>query len=106
MASSPETAARLMEAFGDIDVTDLLAQVRAPTLVLHSRNEAVVPFSAGREMAVGIPGARFVPLDSPNHVILAQEPAWRNFLSEIRTFWPGGPSRERWNEMPAFGVSG
>ena len=86
VSSSPENAARLMETFGAIDVTNLLPMVAVPTLVLHSRNEAVVPFAAGREMAAGIPGARFVTLDSANHVVLAQEPAWHDLLSEIRSF--------------------
>lgn len=91
VSSSPENAARLMEAFGEIDVADLLPMVTVPTLVLHSRNESVVPFAAGRQMAAGIPGARFVSLDSHNHVVLAQEPAYREFLSEIRTFLGDSP---------------
>jgi pimeloyl-ACP methyl ester carboxylesterase len=86
VSSSPENAARLMETFGAIDVTNLLPMVAVPTLVLHSRNEAVVPFAAGREMAAGVPGARFVTLDSANHVVLTQEPAWQDLLSEIRSF--------------------
>jgi pimeloyl-ACP methyl ester carboxylesterase len=60
--------------------------------VLHSRHEAVVPFSAGRQLAIGIPGARFVSLDSRNHIVLAQEPAWRDFIAEIRTFLDGAPA--------------
>lgn len=84
--TSPENAVRLWEALGAIDVRELLPRVTAPTLVLHSRNEAAVPFSAGRELASSIPGARFVPLESRNHLLMEQEPAWPRFLDEIRSF--------------------
>ncbi len=83
---SPESAARLQQACGDIDVSSLLLQVHVPTLVLHSRGDAVVPFECGRELAMAIPDARFVPLDSRNHVILDHEPAWDRFRSEIEEF--------------------
>ena len=62
---------------GETDVSGLLARVSAPTLVMHSRDDARVPFDQGRRLAAGIPGARFVPLASPNHLILEDEPARR-----------------------------
>jgi pimeloyl-ACP methyl ester carboxylesterase/DNA-binding CsgD family transcriptional regulator len=83
---SPENAARTLEAFYDIDVRDLAAQVRVPTLVMHSRGDARVPFDEGRQLAALIPGARFVPLESRNHVLLEGEPAWALFLRELRDF--------------------
>lgn len=86
VSASPENAARFIAAVGDIDVTDLLAKVTVPTLVLHARDEARVPFDAGRRMAAGIPGARLVPLQSRNHLILENEPAYARFLEEIRAF--------------------
>jgi class 3 adenylate cyclase/pimeloyl-ACP methyl ester carboxylesterase len=85
-SSSPENAARFIAAVGDIDVTDLLAKVTVPTLVMHARDEARVPFEAGRRMAAGIPGARLVPLQSRNHLILEDEPAYARFLEEIKSF--------------------
>ena len=88
VSASPENAARFIAVVGDIDVTDLLAKVTVPTLVLHARDEARVPFDAGRRMAAGIPGARFVPLQSRNHLILEAEPAYGLFLEEIRSFLP------------------
>jgi pimeloyl-ACP methyl ester carboxylesterase len=86
ISTSPEDAVRNFEAQGDIDVTALLPLVTAPTLVMHARDEARVPFDAGRRLAAGIPGARFVPLQSRNHLILENEPAFPRFLEEIRAF--------------------
>jgi DNA-binding SARP family transcriptional activator/alpha-beta hydrolase superfamily lysophospholipase len=86
ISTSPENAARLMIDLGNIDVTHLLPRVRVPTLVLHSVQDAAVPFAAGRELAASIAGARFLPLDSRNHVILDHEPAWPRFIAEVRSF--------------------
>jgi len=72
-------AASLLDARGYTDLTDWLAAVRVPTLVLHERNDEVVPVAQGRHLAGGIPGAEFVELDSRNHVLLEHEPAWNRF---------------------------
>jgi class 3 adenylate cyclase/pimeloyl-ACP methyl ester carboxylesterase len=86
---SPEVAARITEATGDIDVTPLLPRVSVPTLVMHARDDARVPFEAGRRMAAGIPGARFVPLTGRNHLFLETEPAFGQFLEHVRAFLAG-----------------
>jgi DNA-binding winged helix-turn-helix (wHTH) protein/pimeloyl-ACP methyl ester carboxylesterase len=83
---SPENAVRIMNATADLDFSDLLPQVRVPTLVLHCRNDAVVPFDQGRTIAAGIPGAKFVALESRNHMVLEGEPAWDRLLDAIMTF--------------------
>jgi len=75
ISASPENAAAVLSAIRDTDVSELLSYVRAPTLVVHCRGDATVPFEAGRELAAGIPGARFLPLDSRNHALLPHEPA-------------------------------
>ena len=85
----PETAARFMEAFGRIDVTAAAAQVRCPTLVMHSRDEVRQPVQMGLELASLIPGARFEVLPSRNHLLTAQEPAWSDFLEHTRAFLAG-----------------
>ena len=84
--TSPEVAARLLESRATIDVMPLLGQVRAPTLVLHSRDDDVIPLTEGRILAAGIPGAQFVELDSKNHVLLEHEPAWGRFCDEVLEF--------------------
>jgi class 3 adenylate cyclase/pimeloyl-ACP methyl ester carboxylesterase len=83
---SPENAMRFRMAANNFDVSALLAQVSVPTLVMHARDDAVVPFEQGRRLAAGIPGARFVPLASRNHLILEDEPAFPRFLQEMRAF--------------------
>ena len=89
-AMSPATASRLFRACHAIDVRELAKQVTVPTLVLHSRNEPGVPVECGREIAALIPGARFVPLDSCNHLVLEREPAYRQFIDETVAFVRGG----------------
>lgn len=84
--TSPENAARLLESRALIDVTALLEKVSTPTLVLHSRDDDVVPISEGHILAAGIPGAQFVELDSKNHVLLEAEPAWERFCNEVLEF--------------------
>jgi pimeloyl-ACP methyl ester carboxylesterase/DNA-binding SARP family transcriptional activator len=86
VACSGEMAVRITEATGASDVTPMLAQVRTPTLVLHATRDAMVHFEDGRRMAAAIPGARFVALDSPNHLLLGDEPAWARFVAEVRAF--------------------
>jgi class 3 adenylate cyclase/pimeloyl-ACP methyl ester carboxylesterase len=86
---SPEAAVRISEVGGEIDVTALLPRVSAPTLVMHARDDARVPFDAGRRMAAGIPGARFVPLQGRNHLFLETEPAFGQFLEHTRAFLAG-----------------
>jgi DNA-binding CsgD family transcriptional regulator len=76
---SPEVAAHLLELRSRIDVTGILHEVRAPTLVIHSRDDVIAPIAEGRILAAGIPGAEFVELDSATHILIEKEPAWRRF---------------------------
>jgi pimeloyl-ACP methyl ester carboxylesterase/DNA-binding CsgD family transcriptional regulator len=86
ISASPENAASIVEALYQIDVSTDAARLDVPTLVMHSRNDARVPFEEGRQLAATIPSARFIPLDSRNHVLLPDEPAWKQFLDEFRSF--------------------
>lgn len=84
--TSPHNAVRFLEAFADIDVRDQLAQVRAPTLVLHARGDQRVAFQSGVELAAAIPNARLVALDTDNHIPLSREPANDRIVAAIQSF--------------------
>jgi pimeloyl-ACP methyl ester carboxylesterase len=90
LSASPENAVKLQKVLGKIDVRSLLPDVETPTLVFHSRNDQAVPFSQGAELASGIRQAQFIPLESRNHILLADEPAWETFASATRGFLGAG----------------
>ncbi len=87
--TSPECAARYFDVVSDFDITDLLAEVKAPTLVMHVRGDLIVPIEAGRQLAAGIPRARFIAFEGQNHLFLQHEPASDRFFEEIRLFLGG-----------------
>ncbi|RBP51066.1 alpha/beta hydrolase [Arenicella xantha] len=84
--TSPENAVRFQQAFADIDVRALLSQVNVPTIVFHSRHDQRISLEQGREVANGIPNARFVALESNNHILLGHEPAWQVVMDETERF--------------------
>jgi pimeloyl-ACP methyl ester carboxylesterase/DNA-binding SARP family transcriptional activator len=84
--TSAENAVRFQDAFGDIDVRDCLPLIKVPTLVLHSRHDQRIRMDQGRELAMNIDGARFVTLESRNHILLGHEPAWEVARREIELF--------------------
>lgn len=89
-----ENALRVRQTTDGIDVRREAAEVRAPTLVLHARGDGMVPFEIGRQLAALIPRARFVPLESRNHVLLETEPAWARFVDEVRSFLGEGSASD------------
>jgi pimeloyl-ACP methyl ester carboxylesterase/DNA-binding CsgD family transcriptional regulator len=84
--TSAEAAVRLFRARGAVDVVDAAPRVTVRTLVIHARDDRVVPVQEGRLLASLIPDARLIVLDSANHILLADEPAWERFLHELREF--------------------
>jgi pimeloyl-ACP methyl ester carboxylesterase/DNA-binding CsgD family transcriptional regulator len=85
-STTADTAVRLFEARGELDVRDQAPEVRARTLVVHARDDRVVPVDEGRLLATLIPDARLILLESSNHILLADEPAWGYFVSELDAF--------------------
>jgi pimeloyl-ACP methyl ester carboxylesterase/DNA-binding CsgD family transcriptional regulator len=100
VTADAETAVRIRHARNRDEVTDDAERVACPTLVLHPRDDAVVPFAEGRLLATLIPGARFVTLESRNHILLADEPAWAQFRAEVRSFL--GPAEVAAAELPGL----
>ncbi|MBW8843691.1 MAG: alpha/beta fold hydrolase [Burkholderiales bacterium] len=93
---SPDVAARYLQSLYGINVKDAARRVRCPALLLHPKDDQMVPFEQGRRLASLIPGARFAPLDGRNHIPLPTEPAFAGFLREARDFLgssqvPDGP---------------
>jgi pimeloyl-ACP methyl ester carboxylesterase len=86
LSASPECAVRYLETVADLDVRELLSQVKAPTPVMHVRDEPMVPSELGRKLAAGIPSARFVALPGRNHVLLEQDPGLPRFIEELKEF--------------------
>lgn len=77
---SPENALKMLQMSDTIDVSALLAAINIPTLAIHGNDDRVVPFEAGKAMAARIAGARFVPLDSENHILSEGEPAFDELI--------------------------
>lgn len=84
--TSPENVVRFLKTVGSIDVWSLLPEVSVPTLVTHCRGDVGSRSMPARALAARIPRARFLPLDSDNHIILEQEPAWPVWVSAVRSF--------------------
>jgi pimeloyl-ACP methyl ester carboxylesterase/DNA-binding CsgD family transcriptional regulator len=88
LTTCSRNAAEITRAFTNTDISALARRVTCPTLVLHARHDARVPFDEGRRLAALIPGARFQPLESHNHILMEDEPAWPRFLEAFRAFVP------------------
>jgi pimeloyl-ACP methyl ester carboxylesterase/DNA-binding CsgD family transcriptional regulator len=90
--ASAEVAARITRVNFGINVKEEAAQVKCPTLVLHSRDDRMILFDQGRKLAGIIPGARLVPVDSANHIPMSDEPCWPGVVQEIKAFLGDAPA--------------
>ncbi|SEP24053.1 Pimeloyl-ACP methyl ester carboxylesterase [Salinihabitans flavidus] len=94
-SASARNARLMWDAFNDFDIRDVAGDIAAPTLVFHGRRDAMVPFEAGRQLASLIPNARFVPLETSNHILLPNENAWAQFCREFNDFLEPEAAAER-----------
>jgi len=94
-SASPDVAEQIYVATQTADVRDLLENIKIPTLVLHCRGDRRVPYEMGRELAALIPGARFVTLESKNHLILEYEPAMESLFDAVGDFL-GDAKPKKW----------
>jgi DNA-binding CsgD family transcriptional regulator len=88
LTASAKTAATIFKTNSALDVQAEARLIRCPTLVLHGRGEIRIPFEEGRLIAGLIPGARFVTLETRNHLMMQNEPAWREFVGALAEFYP------------------
>jgi pimeloyl-ACP methyl ester carboxylesterase/DNA-binding CsgD family transcriptional regulator len=100
VTTDADTAVRIRHARNHDDVTAVAPLVSSPSLVVHARDDALVPFSEGRFVATLIPGACMVPLESRNHILLEHEPAWRVFLDELHSFARAAEPRPETEPFP------
>lgn len=91
--TSATNVGRFLSTFAAIDVVDLARHVRAPTLILHSRDDVRVPAACARELASLIPHSALVLLDGRSHLLGGGEPAWPQFLRQIEAFLDVAPGR-------------
>ncbi len=101
-AAPAKNLIQLIRCLFNVDVSDSAARLTCPALVLHARGAPRVPFEEGRILAGLIPGARLVPLDTANNILLEQEPSFGKFFDELRAFvprLPGAVSRERFAQL-------
>jgi DNA-binding NarL/FixJ family response regulator len=91
VSTSPENAMEIQRTFNLVDVREEAKAIKVPTMVVHAKNDAAVPFELGRQLAAHIPGARFAILDSKNHVLMQNEPAWQYFWKEFYQFLDVNP---------------
>jgi len=101
-AATPEAAVAMTRIMFDIDIRSALWVVGCPTLVAHANRDAVVPLEEGRLLARSIRGARFLELDSANHFMRPDEPAWSRFVEALYAFLPKPPQEAgAWGELTA-----
>jgi pimeloyl-ACP methyl ester carboxylesterase/DNA-binding winged helix-turn-helix (wHTH) protein len=86
LTTNTKNAIAIRRAVDSFDVTELLAKVAVKTLVIHAANDGVHPIDQGRGLAANIPDCEFVLLESANHAILPEEPAWGRFFWELEHF--------------------
>ena len=85
-SASPDNAAKIRSAIDRFSVVDLLERVKAPTLVIHARNDAIQPLKQGQLLASGIRDAQFLQLESNNHAPLPHESAWDVMIAATLDF--------------------
>ena len=107
LTTSPANAVALLRVFFEADVLEAAPRIRSPTLVLHAREDPIIPFDEGRLVASLIPGARFVPLESRNPILQETEPAWQPFVDALEEFLPTPAAQVgRFAEHAAWGPHG
>ena len=105
MSTSPENAVASRIGRQAIDMVADLPRIRAPTLIIHAMGDRANSFDNAVSVSGSLPDARLVALDSRNHILLADEPAWATFVDEVAAFIE--PERRRWaaRDLPLEALS-
>ncbi len=94
-AGSPSMARALIEVVEQIDIRDVLPSVRVPTLVMHAKDDRVIPYEGGQGLADGIPGARLVTFQGTDHAYWLID----GLIEEIERFVTGAVNRTEPNRV-------
>jgi class 3 adenylate cyclase len=84
LSATPRTARHLLELIGRIDITEALAAVSVPTLVLHRRDDPTIPLAHGRQIAERVRGAELLELPGSDHYLFSGDPT--EILAAIERF--------------------
>jgi pimeloyl-ACP methyl ester carboxylesterase len=87
LSASPGAAVVMMNMVVDVDVRAVLPTIRVPTLVVHRRDDTLMPVGHGRYLAEHIPGARFVEVPGRDYVYLVGDTT--PVLDEVQEFLTG-----------------
>jgi 3-oxoadipate enol-lactonase len=73
-----------------------IAQITAPTLVIHGKSDALVPPGNGELIAARIPGAKLVLLEHASHLFLTDQTqaAHKEILEFLCSYTDGQPNSE------------
>ena len=91
-SASVSAAAALQRMNIEIDVRHLLPSIRVPVLVVHASRDRAIPIGAGRYIAERVPGAKFVEIDTADHLPFFEKSD--EFLHHIESFLTGGSTPE------------
>lgn len=85
-SASRDVAIAARRQWNTTETSHLLSALSMPAIVLHSRGDRMVEFEHGRLLASALRHARLVALESDNHIVLGDEPAWQVIIEEITAF--------------------
>jgi pimeloyl-ACP methyl ester carboxylesterase len=72
--SDPEAYAALCGVIAELDLTERLAHIRAPVLLVQGELDGIVPAEDARATATAITGCRYVELQGCGHVVPFERP--------------------------------
>ena len=86
---SPRGMRQLLVQLRELDLRDVLGEIRVPTLVVHSSRDRIFPVEHGRHLAAGIPGSRYLEVDSDAHIFPLEAGSAAIILTALEEFLTG-----------------
>ena len=73
LGASPAAAMAVMRMAAETDVGDIVSSIRVPTLVIHCKDDTLIPIECGRFIARNIPAAQLIELPGQDHLFFIHE---------------------------------